>query len=87
MQRGVPVIVTSEVGVAEIVQESGGGLVVFGHPEPLGAAISRLTTDPGLARSMGDAGQRYVTTHYTWDLVAARMEALYDSFEPYKACT
>jgi glycosyltransferase involved in cell wall biosynthesis len=81
MQRGVPVIVTSEVGVAEIVQQSGGGLVVFGNPERLGAAICRLTTDSGLALSMGDAGQRYVTMHYTWDRIAARMEALYESFE------
>src|SRR5215813_14493634 len=39
MQRGVPVVVTPEVGAAEIVRESGGGIVVAGDPEPLGAAI------------------------------------------------
>jgi glycosyltransferase involved in cell wall biosynthesis len=81
MQRSVPVIVTSEVGAAEIVQQSGGGLVVSGNLERLGAAICSLTADSSLAVSMGDAGQRYVTMHHTWDRIAARMEALYDSCE------
>ena len=79
MQRGVPVIVTPEVGAAEIVRKSEGGLVVAGNPEPLGAAICRLTTDSHLARSMGQAGQRHAAAHYSWDRVAARMEEMYES--------
>src|SRR5262249_29381350 len=43
MRRGVPVIVTPEVGAAEIVRNAGGGLVVDGEAGPLGEAISRLT--------------------------------------------
>jgi glycosyltransferase involved in cell wall biosynthesis len=79
MQRGVPVVVTPEVGAAEVVRESGGGLVVAGDPEPLGAAICRLIMDLGLARSMGEAGRRHATTHYSWHHIAAQMEALYES--------
>src|SRR5215831_14403262 len=60
MQRGVPVVVTPEVGAAEIVSKSGGGIVVSGDPEPLGAAIVRLVTDPALSRSMGESGKRHV---------------------------
>jgi glycosyltransferase involved in cell wall biosynthesis len=45
MRRRVPVVVTPEVGAADIVRESGGGIVVAGDPEPLGGAICRLTTD------------------------------------------
>jgi glycosyltransferase involved in cell wall biosynthesis len=79
MQRCVPVVVTPEVGAAEIVRESGGGIVVAGDPEPLGAAICRLTADLGLARSMGEAGRRHATAYYSWHHIAAQMEALYES--------
>ena len=78
MQRGVPVVLTPEVGAAEIVQECGGGLVVSGDPEPLGTAISRLIADPSFARAMGAAGQKHILEHYTWNQMAARMEGLYE---------
>ena len=79
MRRGVPVVVTPEVGAAEVVREAGGGLVVTGDPESLGAAISQLTVDLGLARSMGEAGQRHAMALYSWTSIAARMEDLYES--------
>lgn len=79
MQRGVPVIVTTGVGAAEVVREAGGGLVVDGAPEALAAAIDRLTGDAGLARAMGEAGRCHVREHYSWPSVAARMETLYES--------
>jgi len=79
MRRRVPVVVTPEVGAADIVRESGGGLVVPGDPIPLGAAICRLTSDVDLARSMGEAGQRHAIAHYSWTSIAVRMEALYGS--------
>src|SRR5262245_25755987 len=77
MQRSLPVVVTPEVGAAEIVRESGGGLVVSGEPEPLGTAMSRLMADPALARSLGEAGERHVMAHYKWARVADTMEGLY----------
>jgi glycosyltransferase involved in cell wall biosynthesis len=79
MRRRVPVIVTPEVGAADIVRESEGGLVVAGDPVPLGAAISQLSSDADLARSMGEAGQRHAIGHYSWTSIAARMEDLYES--------
>jgi glycosyltransferase involved in cell wall biosynthesis len=81
MRRRVPVVVTPEVGAADIVQESGGGLVVTGDPTPLGAAICRLTSDVDLAQSMGEAGQRHAMAHYSWTSIAAQMENLYESIE------
>jgi glycosyltransferase involved in cell wall biosynthesis len=78
MRRGVPVVVTPEVGAAEIVRKAGGGLVVDGAPLALGEAMNRLLEDAALAGSMGQAGQRHVCAHYTWDRIAARMEALYE---------
>jgi glycosyltransferase involved in cell wall biosynthesis len=79
MQRGVPVVVTPEVGAAEIVRASGGGLVVTGDAELFAAAISRLIVDQGLGRSMGEAGRRHTLAHYSWGAVAAQMESLYES--------
>jgi glycosyltransferase involved in cell wall biosynthesis len=78
MRRRVPVVVTPEVGAADIVRESGGGLVVAGDPVPTGAAISQLSSDADLARSMGEAGQHAIG-HYSWTSIAARMEDLYES--------
>jgi glycosyltransferase involved in cell wall biosynthesis len=79
MRRGVPVVVTPEVGAAEIVRESGGGVVVAGDPEALGAAICRLTADRDFARSLGEAGQRHAVARYTWARIASRMEDVYES--------
>jgi glycosyltransferase involved in cell wall biosynthesis len=77
MQRGLPVIVTPDVGAAEVVKESGGGLVARGDAQSLGAAIDRLTDDAAKSSAMGEAGRRHVSEHYGWPGVAARMEALY----------
>jgi glycosyltransferase involved in cell wall biosynthesis len=79
MRRRVPVVVTPEVGAAEIVRQSAGGIVAQGDAEAFGAAIGYLLDNPNLARSMGEAGQRHAITHYTWAGISARMEELYES--------
>jgi glycosyltransferase involved in cell wall biosynthesis len=77
MRRSIPVVVTPGVGAAEVVQKAGGGLVVDGEAESLGAAMSRLLEDSNLAHSLGQAGQRHVLDHYSWAQIAVQMEALY----------
>lgn len=79
LQRGLPVIVTPEVGAAEVVKESGGGLVVNGDAESLSHAMDWLTEDPARSSAMGEAARRYVSDHYSWYSVAAQMETLYES--------
>ncbi len=81
MQRGLPVIVTRDTGAAEIVRDAEGGIVVDGEADGLGSAIERLVENPALARSMGEAGERYVREHCSWASVAARMEGLYESLK------
>jgi glycosyltransferase involved in cell wall biosynthesis len=78
MQRGVPVVVTRDVGAAEIVREANAGIVVDGDADELACAIERLE-NPEFARDMGEAGRRHVADHYSWDSIAARMEVLYES--------
>src|SRR6202035_5840428 len=55
MQRGLPAIVTPEVRAAEVVKESGGGLVAGGDAQSLGAAIDRLTEDAAQPAAVGQA--------------------------------
>jgi glycosyltransferase involved in cell wall biosynthesis len=77
MQRGIPVVVTPEVGAAELVRETGAGIVTVGDPQPLATAIDRLLCEPVLARAMGEAGRRHVESRYGWAIIAERMEELY----------
>ena len=54
MRRGLPVVVTPEVGAAEIVGQAGGGIIVAGEAHSLGEALSALIADRELARNMGE---------------------------------
>lgn len=73
MAAARPVVVTPEVGLADIVRESGSGIVVEGAPERLGPAIDRLLRDPERLKASGENGRRTVEARLTWDRVAAEM--------------
>src|SRR5262249_14439949 len=60
MRRGLPVVVTPEVGAAEIVGQAEAGRIVAGDAPSLGEALSELIADADLARNLGEAGKRYV---------------------------
>ena len=77
MSAACPVVVTPEVGAAEIVQETGAGCVVSGEPELLAAAISNLLANPADRAEMGRRGREAVAESYTWDAVACAMETAY----------
>jgi glycosyltransferase involved in cell wall biosynthesis len=77
MAAGVPVVVTPEVGAAEIVSRASGGLVAAGEPQPLSAAINRFMQDESHARQTGGAGRQYVLKNCGWAGAAAEMEDLY----------
>ena len=57
MRRGLPVIVTPEVGAAEIVLKSQAGIVADGDPHSLSRAISQLTDNAVAARQNGSNRQ------------------------------
>lgn len=77
MRRGSPVLVTPEVGVADLVRQSGGGIVAAGEPAAIARGLDSLLSDPSAARAMGAAGCAYVSARYDWASVASRMEDLY----------
>lgn len=76
MAAGRAVVVTPEVGVADLVRESGAGLVVGGSPSQLGSGLARLVRDPELREVMGTRG-RAASERYSWAAVAEQMESAY----------
>jgi len=75
----LPVIVTPEVGAAEIVLEADAGFVVPKDPIAIGSRIESLMLDEQAAKRMGTAGQQYVGKNCSWHSVAASMEQLYQT--------
>ncbi|MBI3315571.1 MAG: glycosyltransferase, partial [Candidatus Omnitrophica bacterium] len=79
MAAGCPVVVTPEVGVADVVRTSGAGLVAAGDPEKLAWALNQLIGDPKSRDRMGEAGRRVVREKFTWERVALQMADVYRS--------
>ncbi|HEX7322340.1 MAG TPA: glycosyltransferase family 4 protein [Mycobacterium sp.] len=74
---GVPVVAGRSGGAPEAVLDNQTGLVVDGRSvEAIGDAVSKLLADPDLAAAAGAAGRNWVTTHWRWDAMAARLAAL-----------
>lgn len=77
MRRGVPVLATPDVGMSEIVRESGAGRVVDASPAALASALVAMLADTSGSRTMGEAGRAHVMSHYGWPIIARRMAGLY----------
>ncbi|MFC1630632.1 glycosyltransferase [Pseudomonadota bacterium] len=75
MVRGVPVIVTEEVGAKEIVKKSGGGVVT--SEDLLSSKITALLDDEETRNHMGEKGKEWIRGSLTWDKVADDMEHCY----------
>ena len=78
MAAGCPVVVTPEVGLADVVHESGAGVVVLGDPLPLARALQGVLADESAARAMGEAGRRIARERFSWQVVAGEMENVYE---------
>jgi glycosyltransferase involved in cell wall biosynthesis len=87
MATGCPVVVTPEVGAADLVLEAGAGVVLDGSPEKLGRGIADLIADPERCRTMGQRGRDAVVAKYTWEAIAQRMEAVYRTALKGRTCS
>ncbi len=76
MVRGVPVVVTEEVGAKGIVEASGGGVVV--SADDLGGEMNDLLSDLERLKVMGQKGKKWVVGNLTWGIVAGEMEGRYE---------
>lgn len=79
LRRGVPVLATPGVGMAEVVRESGAGLVVDPAPASVAAGLAAMLSDRRHSQAMGEIGRARVVEAYSWPGIARRMAALYAS--------
>jgi glycosyltransferase involved in cell wall biosynthesis len=77
MDAGLPVVLTPEVGAADIVKMAGAGIIAAGEPGAFAAALDRFLADEAYARTAGESGRSYVRQNCSWGAAAAAMEALY----------
>jgi len=78
MAAGRPVIATDIGGTDEIVRHEDTGLLVPADDAgALAAAITRVLSDPVLARRIGAAGRERVLQEYSADPLIARLRAVY----------
>jgi alpha-maltose-1-phosphate synthase len=88
------VVGTATGGIPEVVQDGVTGLLVpidqvadgTGTPRDpdrfvadLAAALTEITADPGRARQFGIAGRRRAEDHFSWQAIAERTMAVYDT--------
>jgi glycosyltransferase involved in cell wall biosynthesis len=73
-----PVIGSEVGGIKSTVVDGGTGFLVPSRdPQATADRLATLHRDPGLARSMGEAGLRRAYRHYTWRSVAQQVAAVY----------
>jgi glycosyltransferase involved in cell wall biosynthesis len=78
MAAGVPVVISPNVAIADIVEEADAGLIVPRDARSIGDAIAVFLGDSGRAAAVGKRGQRMARMRFSWDRVAEIQEAVYE---------
>ena len=77
MACGVPVILCAAGEAADLVRESGAGIVVApGDAAGLAQAVRDLAASPQMRAEMGRRGREFVVAHYNRASIADRLEAI-----------
>ncbi|HLX08565.1 MAG TPA: glycosyltransferase family 4 protein [Thermoanaerobaculia bacterium] len=80
MACGCPVIASRAASLPEIVEHERSGLLVPPNdPAAIGAALTRMATEPELWTRLSAAARRRVEERFTWDHVAERCLAAYQA--------
>jgi phosphatidylinositol alpha-1,6-mannosyltransferase len=74
---GLPVVAGRSGGAPETVLDEVTGHVVDGRDlEQLTETLTALLADPARARKMGQAGRKWVSEHWRWDILTQRLAEL-----------
>ncbi len=80
LSAGVPVVVPDRPGLREIVELTGGGLVVPAHaPDAIARALAALRDDPDRVRRLGRAAAAGAREYFDIDKSVARTLEIYES--------
>jgi glycosyltransferase involved in cell wall biosynthesis len=77
MLMGCPVLVTPDVGISELIEATGSGVVTGNEPTNLAARINELLADEPRRRELGRRGREAARRHLAWSEVVEQMEDLY----------
>jgi glycosyltransferase involved in cell wall biosynthesis len=77
MAMRCPVIVTSGVGLADVVEHNECGFVVNRNPKDVADAINMLLQQPELQDKYGRNGERVARDEFSWKKVADQMKSAY----------
>jgi len=78
MAEGVPVVQPNHGSFPEILEKTGGGLLVEpDSPAALAEALARLLANPAYRDQLGKSGQAGVREHYNTEVMARRTVDLY----------
>ncbi len=77
MASGVPVVQPRKGAFPEIVETTGGGLIVDDNPDAIAQGLLTLWRDPALRAALGAAGAAGVREHYNVGGMAEAVEAVY----------
>jgi spore coat protein SA len=77
---GLPIIATRMGGIPEVVRDGFNGLLLEQKDDlvELADKIIRLLGDPDLRKSLGQQGRDWVAADFSWEKIAAELEAFYD---------
>jgi len=76
---GTPLLVSSVGGFPDIAAAGAAALVASGDAEALASALQRLVADAGERQRLGAAARRAAAGPYSWDGIATRHLALYET--------
>ncbi|WP_088892272.1 glycosyltransferase [Leptolyngbya ohadii] len=76
---GLPVVITPGIQIASDIAAAQAGLVVEGELEPLRAAIAQLLTDIKLRQHLGERGQQFARSRYSWRKIAQDLIPAYET--------
>jgi len=68
----LPVIITKNSALAEIIIKSGAGIVIEKDEKQLAKAILKILNNPDLAKKMGERGRELVKNEFSSGKVAER---------------
>jgi glycosyltransferase involved in cell wall biosynthesis len=78
MALGKPVVANDEIPEQEeVIQESGGGVIVKFEAKSFADGIIELLNDPERAREMGKQGQEWVVKNRSYNILARKLERKY----------